>query len=142
MGIEVRAGLARIIVVMRMNVTSIHLNQVVDQLQQSRLLFFGPSVYTLYFPFPSSDIAYTDGMGVVAITVCTSPGNDPTTLNSPVEPDDIMVPDISPTVTLRRFCHMPFFDFLSPDIQIIWRIRAMYDDIFYHSHITLISYQN
>ena len=117
MGIEAGAGLTLVIVVVAMDITAVYLDEIVDEFCEGGFLSFCPGVSRLPILLAATDVAYPDGMGIMAIAVGTSPRDEPTFLDCAVEPDNIVISDILPAITMGRRCSMPLADFLSTDID-------------------------
>lgn len=73
-------------------------------------------------------------MSIMPVAVSTSSTNCPTTFDSPIEPDNVVIADILPAFTIGRFLCMISLYFSGPDIGSRLGTRAMYDDILNYSH--------
>lgn len=102
MGVEAGTGFALVIVVVTMNIASVHLDQVVYQLQKGRLLLWRSGVFGFSRRIKPTNITYPNRMSVVPNAVSTSPRNWPTPFDSAIQPNDIVVPDIFPAFTIGR----------------------------------------
>ena len=69
MSVEVRTRFAFGVVTMAMNITSIHLDEIVDQLGHGALLLLSASVYALLSIMAASDIADADTVRVMTQAV-------------------------------------------------------------------------
>lgn len=134
MSIETRAWLGLIVVVMTMNIATVHLDQIIDQFEQSRFLRWSSRICGGSRSIETANITNANTMSVMPIAVSTSPTNCPTTFDSPVKPDDVVIANILPSFTIGRFLGVIFLNFSGSDIGSRLGTRAMYDDVFNYSH--------
>lgn len=73
-------------------------------------------------------------MSIMPIAVSTSPTNCPTTFDSAIEPNDVVISDILPSFTIGRRLSVVSLNFSGSDIGSRFGTRAMYDDILNYSH--------
>lgn len=73
-------------------------------------------------------------MSIMPVAVSTSPTNCPTTFDSAVKPDNVVISDILPTFAIGRFLGVVVLNFGGSDIGRRFGTRAMYDDILNYSH--------
>ena len=140
MSIEAGTILALIVVVVAMNIAPIHLDQIIDQFEQSRFLRWSSCICGGSRSIEATNITNANTMSVMPITVSTSPTNCPTTFDSPVKPDNVVIADIFPTFAIGRFLCMISLYFSGSDIGSRLGTRAMYDDILNYSHDRVMIY--
>lgn len=73
-------------------------------------------------------------MSIMPVAVSTSPTNCPTTFDSPIEPDNVVIADIFPTFAIGWGLSVVSLNFSGSDIGSRLGTRAMYDDILNYSH--------
>ena len=140
MSVEAGTGLGTIVVMVAMNITPIHLYQIIDQFEHSRFLRWSSRICGGSRSIEATNITNANTMSVMPIAVSTSPTNCPTTFDSAVKPDNVVISDIFPTLTIRRFLGMVSFNFSNPYVGRRLGTRAMYDDILYYSHERIMIY--
>ena len=116
MSIETGAWLGLIVVVMAMNIATVHLDQIIDQFEQSRFLRWSSRICGGSRSIEATNITNANTMSIMPVAVSTSPTNCPTTFDSPVKPDNVVIADIFPTFAIGRFLCMISFNFSGPDI--------------------------
>lgn len=135
MSVEAGAGLSLVIFMVAMNVAVVDLDQISDQLQKSGLLFSRSCVSKLSRLVETANITNANTVTVMTKTVSTSLTNEPTPFDSAVQANDVMVPNILPSLPEWLGRGMVFFNFLSPDVNLFFGPGAMDDDFIYYSHI-------
>lgn len=134
MSIETGTGFNLIVVMMAMNITPIHLDQVIDQFEHSRFLRRCSRICGGSRSIEATNITNANTMSVMPIAVSTSPTNRSTTFDSAVKPDNVVIADIFPAFAIGRVLCMISLNFSGPDIGSRFGTRAMYDDILNYSH--------
>lgn len=140
MSIETGTILALVVVVMAMNIATVHLDQIIDQFEQSRFLRWSSRICGGSRSIEATNITNANTMSIMPVAVSTSPTNCPTTFDSPVKPDNVVIADIFPTFAIRRFLCMISLYFSGSDIGSRLGTRAMYDDILNYSHDRVMIY--
>lgn len=141
-GVSVKAWarLDLVVVVMAMNIAAIHLNQIIDQFEQSRFLRWSSRICGGSRSIEATNITNANTMSIMPVAVSTSPTNCPATFDSAVKPDNVVISDILPTFAIGRFLSVISFDFSGPDVGSRFGTRAMYDDILNYSHDSSMIY--
>lgn len=117
-----------------MNIAPIHLYQIIDQFEQSRFLLRCSRICGGSRSIEATNITNANTMSIMAVAVSTSPTNCPTTFDSAVKPDNVVISDILPTFAIGRFLGVVVLNFSGTDIGSRFCTRAMYDDILNYSH--------
>lgn len=134
MSVKTGARLDFIVVMVAMNIAPIHLDQIIDQFEQSRFLRWCSRICGGSRSIEATNITNANTMSVMPIAVSTSPTNCPTTFDRPVKPDDVVIANILPSFTIGRFLSVVSLNFSGSDIGSRLGTRAMYDDVFNYSH--------
>lgn len=135
MSVEAGAGLSLVVFMVAMNVAVVDLDQISDQLQKRGLLFSRSCVSKLSRLVETANIANANTVTIMTKTVSTSLANEPTPFDSAVQANDVMVPNILPSLPEWLGRGMVFFNFLSPDVNLFFGPGAVDDDFIYYSHI-------
>lgn len=125
---------------MAMNIAPIHLDQIIDQFEQSRFLRWSSRICGGSRSIEATNITNANTMSIMPVAVSTSPTNCPTTFDSAVKPDNVVISDILPTFAIGRFLGVVVLNFSGSDIGSRLGTRAMYDDILNYSHDSSMIY--
>lgn len=117
MSVEAGAWLGFVIVVMAMNVTTIHCDEIIYQFPESGNLIACSSVS--WFPrcVQPPDIADADTMGIMAITMRSSSRDRSATFDGSVKSDNVVIAYILPAISVGGWLSVPGPDLFSANID-------------------------